>query len=89
METLYEQFKSRNDFVILAVSQDQKGLEVVKPYVEKNGYHFEILLDPDNQVSDSYSVSGVPGRRTVDPGDVGHALGAGGREAGRGRAAVR
>lgn len=60
METLYEDFKNDRDFVMLAVSQDRKGREVVAPYLEKNGYHFRVLLDPDNWVSEAYNVSGVP-----------------------------
>ncbi len=60
METLYDEFKGNKDFVMLAVSQDTKGKSAVVPYVEKNGYHFEILLDPENKVGDSYNVSGVP-----------------------------
>jgi len=66
METLYDELKGNNDFVMLAVSQDTKGKSVVVPYVEKNGYHFKILLDPENKVSDSYSVSGVPETFIID-----------------------
>ncbi len=60
METLFETFKDRKDFIILAVSQDHKGRQAVASYVEKYGYHFEILLDPDNRVGDAYGVTGVP-----------------------------
>ncbi|HXN85421.1 MAG TPA: TlpA disulfide reductase family protein [Candidatus Binataceae bacterium] len=66
METLYDELKSNKDFVMLAVSQDTKGKSAVVPYVEKNGYHFKILLDPENKVGDSYSVSGVPETFIID-----------------------
>ncbi len=66
METLYDEFKANKDFVMLAVSQDRQGLEAVKPYVERNGYHFQVLLDPDNQISESYNVSGVPETFIID-----------------------
>jgi len=66
METLYDQFKGNRDFVMLAVSQDTKGKSVVAPYVEKNGYHFTVLLDPENEVSESYDVSGVPETFIID-----------------------
>jgi peroxiredoxin len=66
METLYEDFKDRKDFVMLAVSQDTKGRAMVAPYVEKNGYHFTILLDPENQLSQSYEMSGVPETFIID-----------------------
>ncbi len=66
METLYDEFKNRRDFVMLAVSQDTKGRAVVAPYVQKNSYHFEILLDPENKVGEAYDVSGVPETFIID-----------------------
>jgi cytochrome c biogenesis protein CcmG/thiol:disulfide interchange protein DsbE len=66
METLYDQLKDNKDFVMLAVSQDTKGRSVVAPYVARNGYHFTILLDPENKVGESYDVSGVPETFIID-----------------------
>ena len=54
MQTLYDDFKANKDFVMLAVSQDAKGREVVAPYVAKNGYQFTVLLDPENKIMDTY-----------------------------------
>jgi peroxiredoxin len=66
METLYEAFKNRKDFVILAVSQDRRGRAAVEPFVEKNHFNFDILLDPENVVGDAYNVSGVPETFIID-----------------------
>ncbi len=66
METLYDELKNNKDFVMLAVSQDTKGKSAVVSYVEKNGYHFKILLDPENKVGESYGVSGVPETFIID-----------------------
>ncbi len=66
IETLYDEFKDNKDFVILAVSQDTRGREAVEPYVERNGYHFEVLLDPENKVGESYDVGGVPETFIID-----------------------
>jgi cytochrome c biogenesis protein CcmG, thiol:disulfide interchange protein DsbE len=66
MQTLYEDFKSNKDFVMLAVSQDIKGRSTVAPYVEKNGFRFTILLDPENKISSSYDMSGVPETFIID-----------------------
>jgi peroxiredoxin len=66
MQTLYDEFKANKDFVMLAVSQDEKGRTAVAPYVAKNGYQFTILLDPANKVGDSYDVSGVPETFIID-----------------------
>ncbi|HKF30655.1 MAG TPA: redoxin domain-containing protein [Candidatus Binataceae bacterium] len=66
METLYDELRTNRDFVMLAVSQDTKGRLVVAPYVEKNGYHFKVLLDPENKVGEAYDVSGVPETFIID-----------------------
>lgn len=66
MEQLYEDFKNRKDFVILAVSQDRAGREAVMPFVEKHNIHFEVLLDPKNIVGDAYDVTGVPETFIID-----------------------
>ena len=66
MEMLFNAFKNRKDFVMLAVSQDRMGRDVVAQYVERNGYHFEILLDPDNQLEEAYGITGVPETFIID-----------------------
>lgn len=66
METLYNEFMGNKDFVMLAVSQDVKGRTAVAPYVAKNGYHFTVLLDPENKVGSLYDVSGVPETFIID-----------------------
>jgi len=66
MQTLYDDFKGNKDFVMLAVSQDVKGRAAVAPYVAKNGYHFTILLDPENTIGETYDVSGVPETFIID-----------------------
>ncbi len=78
METLYEDFKSNKNFVLLAVSQDERGREAVAPYIKKNGYHFTVLLDPKNIVSSAYGASGVPETFVIgrDGRIVAHHLGA-------------
>jgi len=78
MELLYNELKDNKDFVMLAVSQDTKGRSVVAPYVARNGYHFTILLDPENKVGESYDVSGVPETFIINRGGqiVAHHMGA-------------
>jgi peroxiredoxin len=78
METLYEDFKSNKNFVLLAVSQDERGREAVAPFIKKNGYHFTVLLDPKNIVSSAYGASGVPETFVIarDGRIVAHHLGA-------------
>ena len=66
MQTLYDDFKGNKNFVMLAASQDTSGRDVVASYVKKNGYHFTILLDPENKISETYEVSGVPETFIID-----------------------
>ena len=65
-ETATGRAGARKDFVILAVSQDRRGRLAVLPFVEKNHFQFDILLDPDNVVGDSYNVSRVPETFIID-----------------------
>src|SRR2546422_955984 len=53
-------------FPAATVSQDRRGREAVEPYVAKNGYHFNILLDPQNVISETYEVAGVPETFIID-----------------------
>jgi len=66
MQTLYDDFKANKDLVMLAASQDTSGRSAVASYVKKNGYHFTILLDPENKISETYDVSGVPETFIID-----------------------
>jgi len=66
IETLYEEFSKDRDFVVLAVSQDSEGRNMVDSYVRKNGFKFPVLLDPQNKVGDAYDVSGIPETFIID-----------------------
>ncbi len=66
MEKLYERMRKNDGFVMLAVSQDTGGRQLVADYVKKHGYHFDVLLDPQNAVADAYKVTGVPETFIID-----------------------
>jgi peroxiredoxin len=59
IEALYERFRQKRDFVVYAVSQDTDSAAVA-PYMRRNGYKFNALLDPQNVVGEAYKVSGIP-----------------------------
>ena len=59
MEALYQKFKEK-DFVVLAVSLDEKGAAVVKPFLEKYKLTFSIALDQDSAVSRKYGAGALP-----------------------------
>ncbi len=66
MQALYDQMRGNADFVMLAVSQDQRGRQAVKPFIDKNGFRFQILLDPEGQLAESYGLRGVPETFIID-----------------------
>jgi cytochrome c biogenesis protein CcmG/thiol:disulfide interchange protein DsbE len=55
-----------DDFVLLAVSEDEDGRRVVEPFVERMKLSLPIFLDPDRQVGDRYGVTGYPETFVVD-----------------------
>jgi peroxiredoxin len=65
MERLHQTLKDRG-FVLLAVSQDDGGAAVVKPFVEQMKVTFSVLVDPDGEVGRKYGVWGYPESFLVD-----------------------
>lgn len=59
IEQLYNTFKDKG-FVVLAVSIDQGGINLVKSFVKKHNLTFPILLDPNLEVMKAYNVAGIP-----------------------------
>ena len=54
------------DFVMLAVSEDDGGATVVKPFVEQMKLSFPVLVDPTGDVGRRYGVSGYPETFIID-----------------------
>ena len=65
MEKLYARLKDRG-FVILAVSEDEGGIDGVKRFVEENKVTFRVLVDPKGEVGQRYGVWGYPESFLVD-----------------------
>jgi len=59
IEALHRRFRA-DDLVVLTVSEDGGGDAVVRPFVERLGVTFPVLLDPDGTVSPRYGVTGYP-----------------------------
>ncbi len=51
---------------ILAVSEDNRGLDAVKPFVDRYNIIFPVLLDPSRKVGTLYSIGGVPETFLID-----------------------
>lgn len=65
MERLYQQLRGP-DFELLAVSEDDGGIEPVRRFVEDVGVSFPVLYDPERQVGRRYGVWGYPETFIVD-----------------------
>ena len=65
METLYKTFE-RKDFEILAVSTDQQGVAVTRPFRNQLGLTFPILHDSDYRVGLAYGARSLPMTFLVD-----------------------
>jgi cytochrome c biogenesis protein CcmG/thiol:disulfide interchange protein DsbE len=59
MEKLYHDYKDKG-LEILAVSNDIQGEKVVKPFIEKMGVSYPVLMDPDFHVNEKYLIRTVP-----------------------------
>jgi peroxiredoxin len=69
MESLKAKMEGE-EFIILAVSVDASSPNNVKNFVQKNGYTFDILHDPDQAVAKAYLVSGIPTSYIIDTDGV-------------------
>lgn len=65
MEQLYRQFNGKG-FEILAVSTDQQGVAVTRPFKESLGLSFPILHDSDYRVGITYGARTLPITFLVD-----------------------
>ncbi len=65
MQDFYESMEGK-PFVILAASQDRKGEEEVRPFVNEFGLTFPILLDQDKEVGDLYQTDKFPESYIID-----------------------
>ncbi len=65
MEALYQSFRSQG-MEILAVSVDQQGAVVTRPFKEAMGLSFPILHDSDYQVGLTYAARTLPMTYVID-----------------------
>jgi peroxiredoxin len=65
MERLYQRFKDKG-LVVLAISVDAEGAQVVIPFVKEHKLTYPIGLDPKMNVVEKYGVRGLPSSYFVD-----------------------
>ena len=57
--------KYGDDLVLVAVNSGEDA-DTVKDFLDKNGYTFNVLLDPDYEISDLYPTDGIPYTLIID-----------------------
>ncbi|MBI4642109.1 MAG: TlpA family protein disulfide reductase [Candidatus Tectomicrobia bacterium] len=72
MDKLYQTYKDKG-FVILGVSLDVQGEEVVKPFMKEMGLTFPAVLDSEGKVARLYGLRGLPSSYLI--GRQGEAIG--------------
>jgi peroxiredoxin len=65
MERLYQRFKDRG-LIVLAISEDAAGGDVVSQYVKKHNLSFPVGLDPKMSVAGLYGVWAIPSTFIID-----------------------
>ena len=65
MERLYRRLRGE-DFIMLAINEDEAGAEAVREFVSETGISFPVLLDPQGKVPERYGVTGYPETFVID-----------------------
>jgi peroxiredoxin len=65
LEALSHEFPSQ-DFLVVGISTDYEGAEIVQPFMDSFGLTFPILLDPQMQVNDRFEVRSLPTSIVLD-----------------------
>ena len=65
LEALSHEFPSQ-EFMVVGISSDYEGAQIVQPFVESFGLTFPILLDPEMAVNDRFEVRAIPASIILD-----------------------
>ena len=65
METLWQNYREQ-DFVVVAVSNDEGSKKRVETFTKLLDLSFPVLLDPEGEVNDLYKVSNMPTSFLID-----------------------
>jgi len=65
LEKLYRDFFGK-DFEILAVSVDDRGVDAVRPFMEKNKLNLPVLFDPGSSIAHTYGTFKFPESYVLD-----------------------
>ena len=66
METLHHRYAAQN-FIVVASSSDEGGANEVKPFLDKLGVTFPVLLDVDKKMAGAYGAKDLPLSFLINP----------------------
>jgi len=66
-QSLYEEYKGKG-LEVIGISMDQGGVSVVKPFVEKYGLTYPILIGNPKVAADYGGIRGIPTTFVIDRG---------------------
>ncbi len=61
-----QKFDAENDDLVVLAVDVQEDIKDVKAYIEKGGYDFEVVLDPDGEIYKTYLGNGFPNSYFID-----------------------
>jgi peroxiredoxin len=65
METLYQRYKEK-DFILLAISVEEKNPEPARRFIQNRRYRFPVLLDPAGKTLDLFEIHRIPATVIID-----------------------
>lgn len=65
MEALHQRYRER-DFVLLAISVEERNPEPARKFIQKNRYRFPVLLDPAGKTLDLFEIHRIPATVIID-----------------------
>ncbi len=76
METLYQRYKEK-DFILLAISVEEKNPDPARRFIQRQRYRFPVLLDPPGKTLDLFEIRRIPATVIIDKRGktVGRAIG--------------
>ena len=65
MEALYQRYREK-DFVLLAISVEEKNPEPARKFIQKHRYRLPVLLDPAGKTLDLFEIHRIPATVIID-----------------------
>ena len=65
MEALYQRYREK-DFVLLAISVEERNPEPAKKFIQKHRYRLPVLLDPAGKTLDLFEIHRIPATVIID-----------------------